>query len=149
MHSKNSNESSVIEFLSKNLTKETSLFTLYKSSRKVSDRRFNKIVTFLSAGALIVNVWMDPNAACIVSTCRNYADAALGFSSTMLGFFVAGIAILTTMARPDLQVCLAKIEKDDLKISHLEFDLFVYFRVFMVYLVVLCIFCSIRSLILI
>lgn len=80
------------------VTKEGTLFALYRLSYKFPPNRFNQIVAttiFLLLAVYCYLLWDNPST--LLFLFRKLVDIGLSFSSSILGFLVAGFTIYITV----------------------------------------------------
>jgi len=137
----------------KELFKEKNLGDVYKSARQFSFSSKDNwmLIVFLIFLFVIVVTWWffhettNPSAS-IMRTTRAMADAGVAFSTSILGFLIAGFAIFSSVTKPDLFIALANIPyKKNSDISRLKYVFFNFLIVFIHYLgfMALCLFTDI------
>ena len=91
------------DFNPEELTKEKSLWDIYKLSRKIQTTIFNKIVLIavfvLSIGYVF---FLQNDTTTILSDCREMVRLGFSYSISILGFLIAGFTIFATLTKPDL-----------------------------------------------
>ena len=124
-----------------NLFTEENLWTIYRQSPGVARRPFNLLIAILSFLFLLAFVIWDryvfaPSIDAInyVETIRSWASLGINFSSTILGFLLAGFTVFATITNPRLFVALAKADHNDFPYSELKFAFFSFLNVFVNYL---------------
>lgn len=123
------------------LTKERSLFEIFKKSSKLPSSNLNKITNFLVLTLLIVHVALtSENAHDMAERVRLIANLGLNFVVGMLGFLIAGFTIFATITDKKLFKEMAKVDAPFGKISYLKYIFFVFMQVF-IYFVTFGIFC--------
>lgn len=119
---------------------EGSLWEIYRKSPSVFKNRFN-------LGILIATVLLLTTFACIHILAKldgtpqinfselfgNWANVGISFAGTILGFLVAGFAVLFTVLRPETLVNLQKITRPGQTIPELKLLFFAFVNVFVHY----------------
>lgn len=125
------------------ITREKTLLALYLLGRKFPHSKFNRRVTLLIAALLALYCYLQwDNTAIILAALRKTADAGLSFSTSILGFLIAGFTVFVTVTRLDIFVAMAKIEHESSGESYLKYNLVQFMLVFSHYIAYLfvCIF---------
>lgn len=126
----------------KDLTKEKSLFAIWKLSFKFGQSWFNLGATFLVSATLLRFVSLAPNnSELIVGQLRRLITAGIAFSPSTLGFLIAGFTVFVTVIRIDVFLEMAKREKPKTGESFLKYNLSAFMVVFAHYVAYL--FCCI------
>jgi len=124
------------------LFKEKSLWQLYRQGPPFYTNAFNAWVTFgtlvmLSAfaGAHFLELSSHPESA-IESreVFLSWADIGISFTGTILGFLLAGFAVLFTLFKPETMLRLQQITRPGQKLPELKLLLCVFIDVFVHYL---------------
>ncbi|MBO1014035.1 hypothetical protein IPU70_10785 [Achromobacter sp. SD115] len=93
------------------LTKEKSLFALYRLSWRFPQRKFNCAVAAVIALAVAGYCAMsEVSTDILVTTVRKAGEVGLSLSTSLLGFLIAGFTIFATITKIDLFVRMAKEE---------------------------------------
>lgn len=117
------------------LTKEKSLLALWLVSFKFPYSRFNVAITACVALALARYCqlsWDRPDV--ILSTFRKLEATGLAFSTSILGFLVAGFTIFVTISRIDMFLMMARMEKPKTGESFLKYNLSAFIVAFAHYI---------------
>ena len=86
----------------KDLTKEKSLFALWRLSFKFEQSRFNLIAALLVSGMILRFVWLVPEyPELITGQLRRLVTAGIAFAPSTLGFLIAGFTVFVTVIRID------------------------------------------------
>lgn len=107
---------------SSDLTKERSLFQLYKISYKFETNRFNLITTLIVAILLTIYsylAWNKPEI--LLNTYTKYIDIGLTFATSILGFLVAGFTIFVTVTKTELFIEMAKKRYEESDQSYFKY----------------------------
>lgn len=116
------------------LTKESSLWDIYKASSKLPVSWFNQITTSLILIILALYVSFTPKAISeIVLEVRSLTDTGFNFATSILGFLIAGFTILTTLNKPSLFMRMAKRNHKS-GLSYLKYNFFTFVDVFIRYI---------------
>lgn len=122
-------------FSSKYLFAEKSLFDIYKISRKIRPNTFNVIITSLVFLSLLIYVnYRTGTLSQVIDILRVINSDAFGFSSSILGFLVAGLAIFLTITKPEMFVLMLRANQPDTGSSYLKYNLAAFIHVFIHYL---------------
>lgn len=127
--------------IAENLTKEKSLWQIYRSSRVIPISRFNFWSTLSVFLLLYADIYFGSRSThAILSTVRHYAESGLGITISVLGFLIAGYTIFATITDIELSKTMAtkidpKTGLDFFKLNHFNF-----LRTF-IYCFALCMLC--------
>ena len=119
------------------LTKEKSLFQVYRKARKLASSRWNARVAWLIF--LVLTISLGVNAyygqpfvpyAALISGIREIAEIGFSFTTAILGFLIAGFAIFASITKPDVFILLAKLDHHKGGISRLQFMFFNFLLIF-------------------
>ncbi|MCA2374801.1 hypothetical protein ATU3B_24550 [Agrobacterium genomosp. 3 str. CIP 111-78] len=126
------------------LTKEKTLFDVYKQARLVASTRSNFIVAMSSAllvfALTTINMHFFPqfdHRVSLATGVRVVAETGFSFTSTLLGFLISGFAIFASITKPEVFVVLAQIPHKKGDMSRLHFIFFNFLFVFIHYLIFL------------
>ena len=126
----------------KDLTKEKSLFALWRLSFKFEQSRFNLIAALLVSGMIPRFVWLVPEyPELITGQLRRLVTAGIAFAPSTLGFLIAGFTVFVTVIRIDVFLEMAQREKPGTGESFLKYNLSAFMVVFVHYVTYL--FCCI------
>ena len=127
------------------LMKEESLWDIWRQSRFLSLGRktfwFNTLVLVLVAIASSAYAYFwnaDING--IVEVLKLVVGGAVTYAITMLGFLLAGFAVMAGVTKPELWLSMAATIKESSKLSYLKYNLFIYISVFIYHMVYLAVF---------
>lgn len=123
------------DFKAEEITKEIGLFSIYKSYRKYGSKsKINICSTFFVLGLLTLYVVItNESSRLLVDIIRDWSRLGLGYSTTILGFLVAGFSIFATVSDKSLFVFMAQA-KHKHGLSYLKYNFFALMYVFSVYL---------------
>jgi hypothetical protein len=117
------------------LTREKDLFSLYKLSFKFPGSKFNRVVTLMTAAALVTLVWLTrtnvDNLSVSVRAVFAFGNATV---PSILGFLVAGFTIFVTVTKAEIFVYMAKRPYRDTGESFLKYNLTAFVLAFTHYL---------------
>lgn len=124
------------------LLSEKSLWNIWwkSSSATVGTRGFwvNTIILitacFLVSG--FVFTW-DADVHSAIELLRTLVSTGVSYSITMLGFLLAGFAIMSGVTRPDLWLSMARTPVKGRNISYLKYNFFTYMRAFIYHIIYL------------
>ena len=131
------------------LTAEKSLFQVYLKARKVASSPWNSRVAWLTFVLVALGLGLNSYFAtalvplsAIVSGVREISEIGFSFTTSILGFLIAGFAIFASLTKPEVFVLLAKLDHPKGGISRLQFMFFNFLLVFVHFIVFLavCIF---------
>lgn len=126
----------------KDLTKEKSLFALWKLSFKFGQSWFNLIAALMVSGMILRFVCLVPeHTYLIASQLRRLVTAGIAFAPSTLGFLIAGFTVFVTVIRIDVFLEMAQREKPNTGESFLKYNLSAFMVVFVHYVAYL--FCCI------
>ena len=119
----------------KSLTEERNLWDIYLKSRRIPVSRFNQIATITVFCLLIGYVLVGQfDAATIAQKTKVIAAIGFTFSTSILGFLIAGFTIFATISKPELFMKLAQVKEDKSGLSYLKYTFFGLMKVFIFYL---------------
>ncbi len=123
------------------LTREKSLFQIYKKYAAIKKPKFNYIVTLLFF--LVISgytIFTKSSNVILAEQTRQFIDFSFSFSSSTLGFLVAGYAIWATLTNQKSLLVMAATKKPGSDISYLKYGHFSLIYVFIHFIVftVLC-----------
>jgi hypothetical protein len=94
------------------LTREKTLYALWRTSFKFRQRPFNLIVAGIVAALLARYCYLDWNQPRILMAAfRKIEGTGFSFATSILGFLVAGFTVFVTVIRLDMFLMMAKLEK--------------------------------------
>jgi len=123
------------------LFEERSLWEVYRKGPSILCNGFNCAILF-TTGALL-GVYMFLHYFSILGAAlkldfadlfANWASVGIAFTGTILGFLLAGFAVLFTVLQPQTLVGLHRITRPGQKLSDLKLLLFVFVDVFVHYI---------------
>ncbi|MEA3004338.1 MAG: hypothetical protein QOH81_3126 [Sphingomonadales bacterium] len=130
----------MIENWKDDLLREKSFQEVFRASRALPKSKFNRFLYSLAAliGVAAIAHWVyerDVQHSAAAATIA--MDVGFNLSVPILGFLIAGFAIITTIANPRVMVRLAQTEQPDSKISSFKDMLFNFLSVFYIYIATL------------
>lgn len=127
----------------KALLEEKSLLQIYKKSRRIPFNSFN----FWSTTIVVVMVaiqycLLDISITEKLRVVREFSVMAVGITTTVLGFLLAGFTIFATISQPDMLVAMSQHREQKSGLSFLKYNFFIFIRVFIYYMAyaVFCVF---------
>ncbi|WP_155301746.1 hypothetical protein [Burkholderia gladioli] len=128
-------------FSREDLLKERSLWDVYKIARLTPANGFNVAVTLIVFFVCIVYcIFVGTDQYVVLGLLRQTTTDAIAFSTSILGFLVAGFTICVS-SKSEIFFEMAKVERDDTGVSYLKYNLSIFLLVFIHYLAftVLCV----------
>lgn len=119
----------------KALLDEKSLLQIYKKSRRIPFNSFN----FWSTTIVVVMVaiqycLLDISITEKLKVVREFSVMAVGITTTVLGFLLAGFTIFATISQPDMLVAMSQHREQKSGLSFLKYNFFIFMRVFIYYM---------------
>lgn len=97
----------------KDLTKEKSLYDLYKLLRKIPQKRSSNVCIGLAFLVLLLHSTLfDVSDTYLVATTRSWAAFWLAAAVNILGFLIAAFTIFATLAKPDMLLAMQRMSHD-------------------------------------
>ncbi len=127
------------------LFKEQNLLEVYRAAPSFFQKRFNSVVVF-SVGLLltifaVLHVMIVPFRDAFkfpfADTFTLFANTGVALAGTILGFLIAGFAILCTILRPQTMIALQRIRNKEFDCSELRLLFLVFIDVIIQYLALL------------
>lgn len=116
------------------LTREKTLFALWLTSFKFSQRCFNYVVAAAVALGLARYCQLDwDQPQTLMAAFRKIEGAGFSFAISILGFLVAGFTVFVTVIRIDMFLTMAKMEKSCTGESVLKYNLSAFIVTFVHY----------------
>lgn len=129
------------DFHPDDLTKEKSLWDIYKASRPIPSTMFNRSITIASAFLVAAEIFLSKRStAQYILEVQQLSSLGIQIGLSTLGFLIAGFTIFATISKPRLSISMSQIKHPDLEISYLKKNYFVFMRVF-IYYIAFCFFC--------
>lgn len=117
------------------LGREKTVLALYLLGRKFPHSKFNRRVTLVVALALTAFCYLQwDNVPALSVVLRKYAEIGLSFSTSILGFLIAGFTVFVTVTKLDIFVTMAKVEFESSGESYLKYNLVQFMLVFSHYI---------------
>lgn len=132
------------DFSKEDLLGERSLLDIYAIARLTPPNGFNVAVTvivFFVCIAYCIRVGADQSS--VLALLRQITADAIAFSTSILGFLVAGFTICVS-TKSETFFAMAKHEKDETGVSYLKYNLSIFLLVFIHYLAFTILCLSIR-----
>lgn len=128
------------------ITREKTLFALWRTASRFPKRKFNWIMTAIISLLLIrysTLMWEQPDVLLLLF--RKIESTGFTFATSILGFLVAGFTVFVTMTRLDMFLKMAKMEKQSTGESVLKYNLSAFIVTFVHYVCYLftCLICEI------
>jgi hypothetical protein len=117
------------------LTKEKSLWHIYLLARNIPQSKFNRAC--LIAGAIIIALHVGTTKQDtheMAEKVLKWSELGFGFAITTLGFLIAGFTVFATLSKPELMLAMARHTHEEVKLSYLKYNFFIFFLVFIYYL---------------
>jgi hypothetical protein len=120
------------------LLKEKSLVDVSRISRKFSHSKFDFIIrrTYLIGSPILVGLslaaFMNPNQEALMV--KSLASNLVTYSTTVLGFLIAGLAVFTTLSEKKIWIELAQTQVPGEGVSAFKYLFFNMLSVFIIFL---------------
>ena len=129
------------EFFPEDLTKEKSLWDIYKASRPIPNTKFNRLITISATLLVAAEIFFSKRLTSqYVLEVQQLSSLGIQIGLSTLGFLIAGFTIFTTISKPRLSISMSQMRHPGLDISYLKKNYFVFMRVF-IYYITFCFFC--------
>jgi hypothetical protein len=117
------------------LGREKTVLALYLLGRKFPHSKFNRRVTLVVALALAAFCYLQwDNIPALSIALRKYVEIGLSFSTSILGFLIAGFTVFVTVTKIDIFVTMARHEFESSGESYLKYNLVQFMLVFSHYI---------------
>lgn len=117
------------------LGREKTVLALYLLGRKFPHSKFNRRVALAVGVTLAYFCYLQwDNAQILSASLRKFAEVGLSFSTSILGFLIAGFTVFVTVTKLDIFVTMAKIEYESTGESYLKYNLVQFMLVFSHYI---------------
>lgn len=123
-------------FKEEDLTKEKSLWDIYKLSRRILPNKVQFILILVFALLLSSNaLFFSDDSEKILKDVREWSKIGFSFTITALGFLIAGFTIFATLSKP--KMLLAMMDHIDSKtgLPTLKYNFIAFMKVFIAYIV--------------
>ncbi|MFJ5296855.1 hypothetical protein ACIQAL_10050 [Pseudomonas sp. NPDC088368] len=127
----------------KALLEEKSLLEIYKKSRRIPFNSFNFWSTIIVVVMVAIQYCLlDISITEKLKMVREFSVIAVGITTTVLGFLLAGFTIFATISQPDMLVAMSQHREQKSGLSFLKYNFFIFMRVFIYYMAyaVFCVF---------
>ncbi|MDD8148478.1 hypothetical protein LAW03_07530 [Escherichia coli] len=121
-------------FNPEDLTKERSLYDVYKLTKKIKVNSFDFYFTLLLVILLSINAFCLSSSPELISSIRQWTPLVFGFTTTTLGFLITGFTIFATINKPELFLSLMEYKHPLYGISYLKYVYGVFMRVFIYFI---------------
>lgn len=125
---------------------EKSFLSAYLKARTVASAASNTRVSFLAFLLTLLYVLINLKSGLaympyesLVTTIRTIGDTGFVFTTSILGFLIAGFAIFASVTKPELFVVLAQLPHKKSDITQLQFVFFNFLLVFIHYILFLAV----------
>lgn len=123
------------KFDSKELTKEKSLWDVFKLSLNIQPNNIQLIILITTALLLYLNAFfLENNDSILLKDTRQWASMGFNFSITTLGFLITGFTIFATLAKPQMLLQMMDHYNEKYKMPTLKYNLIVFMKVFIGYI---------------
>lgn len=132
----------------KALLEEKSLLQIYNKSRRIPFNSFNFWSTIIVVVMVAIQYCLlDISITEKLKLVREFSVMAVGITTTVLGFLLAGFTIFATISQPDMLVAMSQHREQKSGLSFLKYNFFIFMRVFIYYMAyaVFCVFILIFS----
>jgi hypothetical protein len=116
------------------LLDEKSLWDIYKASRGIRESRFNSIVSICVALLCCIYCVAEPETMHVYLLTQKMVETGLSTSVSLLGFLIAGFAIFSSLANPNLLLLMVKQHHPGSGLPYLKYNFFSMIRVFIYFL---------------
>lgn len=117
-------------FSPEELTKEKSLYDVYLLTKVIKINSFDFYLTIIIFLLLSINSVCLSSSKELLDSIRTWVPLTFSFTTTTLGFLIAGFTIFATINKPDLFLALMSIKHPDYNMSYLKYVYGVFMRVF-------------------
>jgi len=127
----------------KALLEEKSLLQIYNKSRRIPFNSFNFWSTIIVVVMVAIQYCLlDISITEKLKLVREFSVMAVGITTTVLGFLLAGFTIFATISQPDMLVAMSQHREQKSGLSFLKYNFFIFMRVFIYYMAyaVFCVF---------
>lgn len=123
------------KFNDSELTKEKSLWEVYRLSRKIKPSRFQIAIVSIAVVLLVLNAFfMEEDVSVLMSDARAWAVTGFNFTITTLGFLIAGFTIFATLSKPKMMLAMMDHTDKETGLPTLKCNFFSFMKVFVVYI---------------
>jgi len=122
-------------FNSEDLTKEKSLWDIFKLSLNIEPSNVQLSILIITALLLYSNAFfLEENITVLLNNVREWAKMGFNFSITTLGFLITGFTIFATLAKPKMLLAMMEHYNKKYKMPTLKYNLVVFMKVFIGYI---------------
>lgn len=116
------------------LTKEKSLYELFKATHVFERNTFNSCTTGMVFLCLVLyGLLTEEDASVLVAKSKALADLGISVIANLLGFLIAGFTIFATLGDREFFMFLAVVKHKKYNMSYLKYSFFTFMKVFIVY----------------
>lgn len=121
------------------ITSETSLYAIWRLSRRVKDPLRNRVLRFLALTTLCIYAFLPWSSTdSVAETTRLLASIGLPSILGLLGFLLAGYTVFVSIARRGFLVMMSKVTDEASGLSWLKVSMYTFVGALAELLVVLC-----------
>ena len=118
------------------LTKEKSLWDVYKLSLRISSNKIQKSLLIITLLFLYANAFfLQDEVSILLKDTREWALMGFSFSITTLGFLITGFTIFATLSKPDMMLAMMDHFNEKIGMPTLKYNLISFMKVFIGYIV--------------
>jgi len=123
------------KFNSEDLTKEKSLWDVFKLSLNIEPSNIQFSILTITALLLYSNAFfLEDDITILLKNIREWAKMGFNFSITTLGFLITGFTIFATLAKPKMLLTMMDHYNEKYKMPTLKYNLIVFMKVFIGYI---------------
>jgi len=122
-------------FNSEDLTKEKSLWDVFKLSLNIGPSNIQFTILTITALLLYSNAFfLEDDITILLKNVREWAKMGFNFSITTLGFLITGFTIFATLAKPKMLLTMMEHYNKKYRMPTLKYNLIVFMKVFIGYI---------------
>lgn len=119
------------------LTKEKSLWDIYRLVKRIKSSKFNSLVVLVVVVVLAANsFYFESDIQITLGKVRIWSEIGFDFATTILGFLVAGFTIFATITKPSMLLAMMEHRHEQNDLPYLKYNFAVFMKVFIFYLVI-------------
>ena len=132
------------KFDERDLTSEKSLWDVFILSKRILPSKLQVLTVSLTFLLLCVNSFLLTNDLSItLSNLRIWAEVGFTFSTTVIGFLIAGFTIFATLSKPKMMLAMMDHINKSTGLPTLKYNFFAFMKVFIAYISALFFYISI------
>ncbi|WP_219566484.1 hypothetical protein, partial [Vibrio parahaemolyticus] len=109
------------------LTKEKSLWDVYKECRKLPSNTAHSVILIVTVSLLALNsIVLEDNATALLKNIRDWSSMGFNFSITTLGFLIAGFTIFATLSKPKMMLAMMEHVNPQSGLRTLKYNFFCF-----------------------